>query len=60
MRSFLAIDSESDRLVIGRVVEEWHPSLHAAKRREVKEFEAFYRNDALRNAAILVERSSHL
>jgi hypothetical protein len=55
---FLAIDSESDRLILERVIHEWHPSLHAAKRQEFRDFESFYREDALQDAAVLVERYS--
>ncbi len=55
---FLAIDSQSDHLPVGPVLEEWHPNLRDAKLKEVTDFEDFYREGALRDAAILVERYS--
>ena len=55
---FLAIDSQSDHLAVGPVLDEWHPSLRDAKRKEVADFEDFYREGALRDAAILFERYS--
>ena len=55
---FVGIDSESDRLVFGRALQEWQPSLHDAKRQEFADFETFYRPGALRDAAVLIERYS--
>lgn len=56
LRTFLGIDSESDRIAVGPVLDAWHPSLRAAKAREAADFEAFYRAPALKAAARLVER----
>jgi hypothetical protein len=53
---FMAVDSQSDHLAIGPLLEEWHPSVRESKRQEVLEFEEFYRADSLRDAAVLVER----
>jgi hypothetical protein len=54
--TFKAIDDQSDHLAVGEMLENWHPTLRDAKRREVEEFEAFYREQACRVAAALVKR----
>jgi hypothetical protein len=51
---FIGIDSESECLTIG--AEEWHSSAREEKIREVNEFEEFYLEGALHDAALLVKR----
>jgi hypothetical protein len=53
---FMGIDSQTDHLAVGRVLEEWHPSVREQKRAEVIAFEQSFRPDALRDAATLIGR----
>ena len=55
---FIGIDSESDRLVPEQFIQNCDPSLHDQKRKEFSDFERFYLESALKDAAVLVERYS--
>src|SRR5688500_8115406 len=46
---FIAIDSQSDHLTVGPLLEQWHPSVREARRQEMLEFEASYGPEALRD-----------
>jgi hypothetical protein len=54
LRTFFLIADDAD--CYGSLVEPWHPSVREQKLREIRELEESYRDDALRDAAILVER----
>ena len=53
---FIGIESQTDHLLVGPLLEEWHPSVREQKRAEVGDAEAFHRNDAFHAARALVER----
>lgn len=53
---FMGIESQTDHLAVGSVLNEWHPTVREQKRAEVKDFEDAFRPDAVRDAAELIER----
>ena len=53
---FLGIDSQTDHLAVGAMLEEWHPSAREAKRLEVEDFERSFRDEALKAAVVLIQR----
>jgi hypothetical protein len=56
LTGFMAIDSESDRLAYGPVIDHWHLDLRVTKLREIEEFENFYRANAVADAQVLLRR----
>ena len=53
---FKSINSQSDHLTVGELLESWHVSVRDVKRREVAEFEALFEEGVMLDAAVLVER----
>lgn len=56
LRSFVAIDSETDNLPIGEVRRHWNPRALASLDGEIAAAESLYRETALRAAARLFEQ----
>jgi hypothetical protein len=56
LNTFILIDSDSDGLAIGELLDQWHPDVREAKKSEVGEFEKFYDEIARRDALVLAQR----
>jgi hypothetical protein len=56
LTTFLAIDSESDGIVVGAALDAWAPELRPLKEQEAQRFVKTYREVALRDAKVLIDR----